>query len=168
MEKILHSNLKIGILFDPVKTGPLVKRIEIAAKSRGIEIVAKEVHEPQEVPQLLSGMKGTFNVLWMLPDSTVVTSENVNILSLFSKQNRLPVVTFSDKYLASGALISLDIDESDMGKQGGEMANIILEGKSFSDISNTDARKTLLRLNKSVAENLGIDLNSLEAPGILN
>jgi putative ABC transport system substrate-binding protein len=168
MEKILHSNLKIGIIFDPEKTGPLVKRIEIAAKSKGIEIVAKEVHAPQEVPQLLSGMKGTFNVFWMLPDSTVVTSETVKFLRLFSQQNRLPVVAFSGKYLDSGALVSLDIDESDMGKQGGEMANRILEGNSSSDLSTTDARKALFRLNKSIAENLGIDLNSLEAPGITN
>jgi putative ABC transport system substrate-binding protein len=168
IQRLYSSKLKIGILFDPSKTGSLVKKIQKAASSRGIELEVQEIHNPRELPNLLSKVKGSFNVFWMLPDSTVVTSETVKFLSLFFQQNRLPVVTFSGKYLQSGALISLDIDEFDMGKQGGEMANRILEGSSLADISNTDARKVILRLNRSVAENLGIDLNSLGDPGITN
>jgi putative ABC transport system substrate-binding protein len=72
-------------------------------------------------------------------------------------------VTFAAKYVDTGALVSLDIDGFDMGKQGGEMANrILLDGTRVSDIPNTEARKAVLKVNRKVAKKLGINLNGIK------
>ena len=98
----------------------------------------------------------------MIPDATVVTPETFEFLLLFSQQNRMPIVTFAGKYVDTGALVSLDIDGFDLGKQAGEMANSILDGTRVSDIPNTEARKAVLKVNRKVAKKLGISLNGIE------
>jgi putative ABC transport system substrate-binding protein len=162
MENLNLPKLKVGLLYDPANTGALVKRIQQTARSRGIEITAREVRHPREVPELLAEMKGSCNLFWMIPDATVITSETVEFLLLFSQKNRMPIVTFAGKYVDTGALVSLDIDGFDLGKQGGEMADIILDGTRVSDIPNTEARKAVLKVNRKVARKFGINLNGIE------
>ncbi len=162
MEHMNMSKLKVGILYDPARNGAFVKRIQQAAKARGIEVTAREVRHSREVPEALAGMQDSFNVFWMLPDSTVVTPETVEYILLFSQRNRTPVVSFASKYVDTGALVSLDIDGFDLGKQGGEMANRLLNGARASELHSTDARKAVLKVNRKVAEKLGINLVRLE------
>lgn len=168
LEKLKLSKLKIGILYDPVKSGNIIKKIRQAARSRNIEIITKEIRHSKEVPELLAKMKDSCDLFWMLPDSTVVTPETVEFLLLFSQQNRKPVITFAGKYVENGAVVSLDIDGFDLGKQAGEIANRVLGGVAISDIPDTDARKAVMRINRKVAAKLGINLNDDETRHLSN
>jgi putative ABC transport system substrate-binding protein len=161
MEKLNLPRLKVGILYDPANSDLLVKRILQAAASRGIDITAKEVRKPKDVPDMLERMKGAFNLFWMLPDPSVVTPDTVEYLLLFTQQLGVPIVTFASKYLEMGAMISIEIDAIDLGKQGGEIANRILGGGRISDIPNATARKSVIRVNRKIAAKLGINLSSL-------
>jgi putative ABC transport system substrate-binding protein len=163
MEKLNLPGLKVGIFYDPAKSGTFVKRVQHTARSMDIEINAREVHHSKEVPELLTRMKGSCNIIWMLPDSTVVTPETVEYMLLFTLQNRMPVVTFAGKYVDTGALVSLDIDGYDMGKQAGEMANKVLGGADISDIPTAEARKAAMKINRKVAQKLGINIKGIEA-----
>ncbi len=162
MEKLNLQNLRVGILYDPAQTGNMLKNIRQTALAMGIELTAKEVHNPKEVPELLTRMKGAFNLFWMIPDPTVVTPETVEFLLLFTQQNGVPVVTFAGKYVDDGALLSLDINSFDLGKQAGEMANKVLDGTRVSELPDTEARKAVLRINRKVAQKLGISLKGIE------
>ncbi|HEX2769659.1 MAG TPA: ABC transporter substrate binding protein [Geobacteraceae bacterium] len=159
MEKLNLPNLRVGILYDPAQTGNMLENIRQTALAKGIEITAKEVHNPKEVPELLMGMKGAFNLFWMIPDPTVVTPETVEFLLLFTLQSGVPVVTFAGKYVDEGALFSLDISSFDLGMQAGEMANMVLDGTRVSELPETEARKAILRINRKVAQKLGIKLD---------
>jgi putative tryptophan/tyrosine transport system substrate-binding protein len=168
MENLNPKKLKVGILYDPKNTGTFVKRILQTAGSMGIEINAMEIHSPKEVPEKFTRMKSTFNVFWMLPDSTVVTPETVEFLLLSTLENRIPVITFAGKYVEDGALVSLGIDDYDLGKQAGEMANNILHGAAIPELSEADARKSVMKFNSKVAKELGIDLHTIEASKFSN
>jgi putative tryptophan/tyrosine transport system substrate-binding protein len=161
MEKLNLSRLKVGLLYDPDYSAILMKRIIQGAASRGIDISAKEVRKPKDVPDMLEKMKGSFNLFWMLPDPSVVTADTVEYLLFFSQQYRVPIFTFADKYLQMGAMISLDIDSFDLGEQGGEIANRILAGGNIAEIPHAEPRKSVLRVNRKIAAKLGISLNSL-------
>ena len=67
MEKLNLPSLKVGILYDPAHSATMMKRISQAAGSRGIDMTAKEVHKPKDVPDTLERMKGSFNLFWMPP-----------------------------------------------------------------------------------------------------
>ncbi len=151
----------VGLVYDPAKSGHLVKRAQQAARTRGIEIVAQEVRKPNDVPMALSAMKGAVDAILMLPDSTIVTPETVEFFLLFSQNNNVPVITFASKYVDMGALLSLDIDGFDQGKQAGEMAQQILDGAAVAELPGAEARMAHLKANRSVAKKLGISLDSL-------
>ncbi|HLO24557.1 MAG TPA: ABC transporter substrate-binding protein [Geobacteraceae bacterium] len=162
LKKISPAPRTIGLVYDPAKSGYLAKRAQQAARARGMELTALEVSKPSDVPRALTTLKGAVDALLMLPDTTVVTSETVEFFLLFSQNNGIPVISFASKYVDLGALLSLDIDGADQGRQAGEMARRILDGAAVSDLPSVEARRTHLKTNRSVARKLGITLDSID------
>ena len=157
-QKILPNIKKIGLLFDPAKSGAFVKRARRAAAEIGLELITEEIYNPRQVPSFIeiSDMKSKIDVFWMLPDTSVVCPQTVEFLLLFSLENKIPMVTFSDKYVEMGALMSLNIEAFSLGEQAGKMANKILSGKDARDISRARVEEIQLTINLKVADNLGI------------
>ena len=155
---------RIGILYDPARTGNFVNKAKLAAPAAGIKIIAKEIRSPKDYPSLLKSIRGEIDAFWMLPDLTAITPETVEFLFLFSMKNRIPVITFSEKYLGMGALVSLDIDAYDIGRQAGEIVKKILSGTKAGKIPRTGARKTDIIVNRKAAEKLEIQVSE-KIPG---
>ncbi|RNC67917.1 MAG: ABC transporter substrate-binding protein [Desulfuromonadales bacterium] len=150
---------KIGIPYNPSQTGALAKRTQAVAKGLGIETIAREVRTPRDVLTAVEGMKGDIDALWMLPDITVAAPETIEYLLLFSLNNRIPILTFSDKYVEMGAFMALDIDPYDLGRQGGDMVKRILGGASPGAVPRTEPRSAIVTVNSKIARKLGINLN---------
>lgn len=150
----------IGVVYDPAKSGALVKRAQHAARSRGIRLVVREVHTPRDVPAALGSM-GMVDALWMLPDTTVITPETVEMLILFSHRNSIPIFAFAAKYVNMGACASLDINGFEEGKQAGEMAAMILHGTAAADVPAIETRSVTLHVNRTVAKKLGISFGNM-------
>jgi len=157
--KAVPSIKSIGLLYNPERTGYIAQKAVDACKKAGINLIAKEIHDSREAPSAVKSLEGKIDGFWMLPDITVFTSETIEYLFLFSMENRVPIFTFSDIYLESGALISIGVNPFDMGSQAGEMALEILSGKSAADIQPVDARKEGISINLKVSGKLGIDID---------
>ena len=149
----------IGVLYDPAKTGNYLKRVARELKQLGLNLVAEPVSDSREIQKKLAKIQGNVDALWMLPDSTVVTTVNMEALLLFSISNNLPVVTFSSQYLNSGAAASLDVDYLDVGQQAGEMTASLLSGGAIAKVPTVDPRKARLRTNDNVIRKLGIEMS---------
>jgi putative ABC transport system substrate-binding protein len=159
LRQVLPHARKIALLYDPDKSGAFVRKAVNAATTLDFELLAKKVQSPSEAATALEGMKGEVDAFWMLPDTTVVTPKTADLLLLSAMENRIPVFTFSDKYVDKGALLSLEVDASEVGKQAGEMANMILAGTEARNIRKADAHGGILTINLIVAKKLGITLN---------
>lgn len=162
LKKALPDARRIGLLYDPKKSGPLVRRALQASRAMGFEVVSREVRSAREVPALLEAMRGAIDAFWMIPDPTVLTPDSVEFLLLFAQENLVPVFSFAEKYEKMGALFSLDVDPVDMGKQAGEMANRLLGGTPVDELPRVDARRAVLRFNRSVARKLGVNPDEIE------
>lgn len=159
LRKVLPHARKLGLLFDPGKSGAFVSKAQRAASAMGIELLTKEVHTPREAAAAIDAMKGKVHALWLLPDTTVVNPGTIDLLLLSTIENRIPVLTFSDKYAEKGALLSLEVDAAEAGRQAGEMANSILAGAEVKSIDKADARGGILTVNLIVAKKLGITID---------
>ncbi len=148
---------RVGVIHDPARTGHYLQRARQAAKHMGIELVVREVRNPPETLDRLEQMKGAVDALWMLPDTTAVTTETLEGWFLFSLRQKVPIVTFSEQYLAKGAAISLDVDRVDLGRQAAELAGSLLGIQGYRP-AELDARTVQLHTNGTVARNLGLDL----------
>ena len=157
--RVLPNVKNIGLLYDPVRTGHFAERAQHAATEIGIKLIANRIDRPMDVPLTVNGMKGKIDLFWMLPDLTVITPETVEFLLLFSLENEIPVLAFSEKYVELGALMSIGIDAFDIGRQAGEMAQEILSGRDVKRVRPVDARKSVISINMKIAEKLGIVIN---------
>ncbi len=154
--KVLPQTKRIGLIYSPKNTGHLVARAIRAAERAGIELMTAKAQKASDFPELLKSMAGKIDAYWMLPDSTVITPQSIEYLILFSMQNKIPVLTFSEKYLKMGAFLSLEINTFKLGKQAGEMAEKILSGADVNKLPGTDAADANLTVNYRVAEKMGI------------
>lgn len=154
---------RIGLVYDPDKTGVLVKEAEDYAERRNISIVARPVKTSMEVPSQLAGLRGKIDCYWMVPDQTVITPGTIEYIFLFSLENRIPVLTFAEKYLKLGAVVSVSFDAADMGKQAGELAIDILHDSVLSGRPPIQARKITVRVNHLAAKKLGVEIKENRA-----
>ncbi len=154
--KLMPGANNIGLIFDPDRTGFFVSRALKAAENLDINLITHEVKNSKDVIAGIMNMKSKVDIFWMLPDLTVITPETLKFLFLFSLENKIPVMTFSENYLKMGALISMNIDALDMGRQAGEMVNKILSGKKVTDIRQVGARKANISINKKIAQKMGL------------
>jgi putative ABC transport system substrate-binding protein len=106
----------------------------------------------------------------MVPDVAVITPETVEILFLYSIEHKVPVITFSSKYLEKGALMSLDVDAYDMGRQAAEMAAMVRSGRDINTIENQKVEKINITVNKRTARKLGVRMSDeiLKKAKVLN
>ena len=155
----LPQTKTVGLLYAQEKTGRLAEKAREAARGIGIKLLAKEVHSTRDVPQSIQDMKGKIDVFWMLPDLTVITPETIEFVLLFSLENKIPILAFSEKYVELGALMSVGIDAFDIGIQAGEMAEKILSGRDIMNAQHVDARKAVISINLKVAKTLGIPID---------
>ena len=159
LAKALPGIKNVGLVYDPTMTGHLVERAREAAARIGLNLIAKEINHPGEAPSAIRSLEGKIDVLWMLPDKTVITDETVEFMLLFSIENMTPVFTFSDKYLESGALMSISVDPFDMGSQAGEMAKGLTSEKGAEGAGEMEARKGVITVNMKTARKLGITID---------
>jgi putative ABC transport system substrate-binding protein len=156
IRKVFPEARRIGVLYDPGHLESFMREAASVAGSMGLHLITKKVSRTQDVPSLIEGLKNKIDVYWMLPDTTVINKESVEYLLLFSFQNRVPIFTFSKKYVEMGAVAGLNMTPFDMGVQAGEIMKRLLSDKGGRAPARVDTQKTALIINTKVARKLGI------------
>jgi putative ABC transport system substrate-binding protein len=150
---------RIGVIYNPAKTGYLVKRAQVVAKEDGLELVAREINSAKEVIGALESFQDGIDALWIVPDETILSQAVVQQMLLFSYRRKIPLLGLSDRHAQMGALFSLSFASGeDIGRQAGELAQAILTGRPAAEVPYTSARKLLLTVNLKTAQKLGLEV----------
>ena len=156
----LRQNLpgikNIGLLYNPEQNSDFVSEAQDFAHRNNLSLTALPVQSDSEVPGELARMADKVELFWMLPDRTVLTPRTIDYIFLFSLENRLPVFTFSEKYLNMGAVLSVSFDPIDMGKQAGELALKILNTGEPVPSQPEQIRTIIIHKNEAAARMLGL------------
>lgn len=158
MRAVLPLVRKIGVLYDPEKTGDLVAEARPLAKSMGFDLVARAVGSEKEVPATLRMLLLQVEALWLVPDSTVLTEESLRFVMGKALESNLPVIGFSSEMVRSGALFGMSVNYEDVGRQAGLLAKKILNDQDGPFASMYFPERLRLSLNLKVAKFLGITI----------
>ena len=150
---------RIGIVHDPARSGWYLKLARAEAERLGMELVVREVHNPRQTMSQLDSLKGKVDSLWVLPDTTAVTNETLEAYFLFSQRETIPVISFSASHLKLGAMIALEIDRGEMGKQAGEITQKLLQGAEPGDRAVVSPRKVFIKSNDAVMRRFNYSAN---------
>ena len=119
---VLPLAKRIGVLYDPEKTGRQVEEARLEAKALGLELVARRVRVEKDVPETLRAIIPSIEALWLLPDSTVLNEDSLKFILGTAIDSSLPVIGFSPDIVRNGALFGLFVRYQDMGHQAGLLA----------------------------------------------
>jgi putative ABC transport system substrate-binding protein len=147
---------RVGVIYSMARSGRYVKRAQAAAREVGVELLAREVHEPKDTLKQLLTLRGRVDAIWMIPDTMTLTRETAAAFFQFSQQEMVPLVSFSPGHLGLGAAAVLEIDRPELGRQGGELAQEILNGRLPAAGSLVAPRKVTIKANGSVLKRLGV------------
>jgi len=160
LRAVISQTQRVGLVYDPKRTGHFAVRAGEAAKENGSTLITKEIHKPTEALSAIKSLKGAIDVFWMIPDATVLSPEIIEFVLLFCLENSIPMLTFAEKYVEMGAFMSIGIDAHDIGHQAGEMVQRIASGTGVNQVQRVDARKTIVTINLKIAKKLGITVNN--------
>ena len=158
LREIFPSAKRIGILYDPGKTG-MVEQERQVAQSWGFTLIAKEVPSVKMLPDAFREIQHNIDLLWLIPDSTVVTPESLEFIFLRAFENNIPVVTFSKELLSRGAVLTFSPDYRSIGEEAGRLVNHILQGKKPADLPIRPVKKIKTSINLVVAKKMGLEIN---------
>ncbi|AWE06235.1 BMP family ABC transporter substrate-binding protein [Lysinibacillus sp. 2017] len=131
---------------------------ELAAKE-GITIVEASASTSAEVKQATESLLGKVDAFYIITDNTVVTALE-SVIDV-ANANKLPLIVGEIDSVERGGLAAYGFDYYDIGYEAGQMAaQILIEGKSPSEIPAAFPANLKLVINKAVAENLGIEIKS--------
>ncbi|MBA3007864.1 MAG: hypothetical protein KJ900_15375 [Proteobacteria bacterium] len=160
MSRLMPKVRSIGALYNPARSGQWVQEALMSQVSAVETLLFKKVAAPSLVPEALKSLgNNIIDAYWLLPDELVTNPQTMEHLREFSIANRVPIVSFSDKYLKAGAAAAITFDMIDMGSQAAEMAARIVAGTQPGEIPVEPPRRQRVIVNTSVFRRMGVVIN---------
>jgi putative ABC transport system substrate-binding protein len=156
--QLLPDAKKIGVLYNTseVNSGLQVEILKKVAAEKGLEVIEKGITATSEIPDGAGAIIGDVDFIYVPTDNLIASS--LPIVVDIADKNGKAVIGSEDNHLKSGALATEGIDYYNLGFQTGLMAVEVLEGKEVSEMTVDTLKETKLIINKSKAEELGIEI----------
>jgi putative ABC transport system substrate-binding protein len=158
---------RLGIIYDPDRTGRFVEQAKVAATSLGMKLVARKVDDRKEVLGALKALTKESDALWLIRDATVLTREFFNHTLIVQVEEKLPLLAYSPQFVKKGAVCSYATDYPSQGRKAAELVKQILGGTDPADIP-IQAPAGRLTINMDSASKAGVKIPEavLKQPGV--
>ncbi len=149
----------IGVVYDPSKTGFLVKIAKKLVKQYHQKLIAIPVKTPVEAIRAIQKIVPNIDAFWMTPDTTVYRQEALDFLIYSSICYHFVLAGLSIKDVRSGSLFAWSFNSYKLGEQAGRLVNKILNGGDFPHKKFFWAGELSLSINLKIAKKIGIEID---------
>lgn len=125
---ILPGVKTIGLLFDRMQNAEFFNTASASATALGLIIKPMEVSTPKELSSVLSKHWAHIDLLWLIPDHTVITESLVRFMIKEAISNEIPVAGYNSFFYQSGAGIAFVTDYTETGRKTIVVLQDILSG----------------------------------------
>lgn len=160
LRSLLPSLRRLGVLFDAAKPGFQSNGTARHAAASGFELVEFPVASEKEVPLRLRALLTASDGLWLVPDSTVLTAESVGFILESALAQHVPVIGFSPEMTRLGALLSISVAYTDVGRETGLLARRLLDGDRKLPMKPIPIERLNITVNQKTANFLGITFSN--------
>ena len=159
IRRVFPRARRVGVVFDPVQTGGYVREATLTA-GLGLTLVTREATHPPDLSRRLEELRGQVDVIWLLPDTTVLHGENLDLLLLTSFESHIPLYGFARKYVELGAIAAVYFDPEAMGAQAAGMLATALDRAPEPAAARWQyATGVRLVVNQKVARKMGLEID---------
>jgi putative tryptophan/tyrosine transport system substrate-binding protein len=156
LRTLLPTAHRVGVLYDPAKTAAKLKEASRNAADYNFRLQAFPVENAKDIARQLRSLIASSELLWLIPDSTVLTDESIRFLLESALAKLIPVIGFSSEFTRLGALASLSVRHSETGRETGLLAKRILDGEKPFPSKPITVQRVSISVNQKTARYLGI------------
>ncbi|WP_130805760.1 ABC transporter substrate-binding protein [Senegalia massiliensis] len=159
-KQIDDSIKKIGILYSTSEANSEIQIDEVKklAPNEDLDVVTVGVNNVNKIPQAIDSLLSKVDAVYIVSDNLIASSIELVSTKLIEKQ--MISVSAEESQVGGGILITNGLSYYELGKQTAEMAKeILVDGKSPSEIPVGIAEKTITTVNIDTLEKLGLDKN---------
>lgn len=145
----MHPALKrVGLVWDPSEANSVVttKLARKICASMGIELIEANAGNSTEITEATASVLGRgVQAIWVSPD--LIASHGLELIVRKAKIAQIPVFTSIPSSGVSGALFELGADYLAIGRQAGNLASDVLDGKEPATIPVENVMPVMLKVN---------------------
>ena len=165
LKKIIPDAKKVGILYCSAESNSAIqaRMAADACSSLGLESEEYTVSSSNEIQTVVESMVGKVDAIYAPTDNMIAAG--MATVAMIATENKLPVICGESGMVDNGGLATYGIDYYQLGYMAGKQAiEILTEGKDPADmpIEYLSADKCELKINEDTANQLGIDVSSIE------
>jgi putative ABC transport system substrate-binding protein len=146
----------IYVPFNPKDKSPVLalKIVRNAAAKLGVELITREVHDPETLDDAVFNIPAEADAVFHLPDS--LTSTRLTDLVKTATERNLPTSAANIGVVKSSLMLtSFGFDRHLVGKQAARLANQIFKGARPADLP-VEMAEFYLAINLKVAKTIGL------------
>lgn len=121
IRSIAPAAKRIGLVHSDATSVRFLADAKRQAKMGGLNLFTVGVSSAGQVPAAVKNLP-TVDLLWIIPDPTVVTGESMEFLLAYSFESRMPLFAFSPALVQHGAVAATYLDPQEVGLQVGGLA----------------------------------------------
>ena len=158
LKELVPDAKKVGIVY---ASGEVNSQVQVddakeAAESRDLEIVTQTVTNVTEIPQAVQAL-GDVDAFYVPTDNLVVSG--IASLVQAAEGSKTPVIAAEAGTVEGGAVATLGIDYTELGRQTGEMAlRILRDGEDPATMAVETAKEFTYMVNEDAAERQGVTI----------
>ncbi|NLJ70274.1 MAG: ABC transporter substrate-binding protein [Clostridiaceae bacterium] len=159
IKELMPEATRVGVIFNSSEDNSLIqaKMAEDALNDLGLEYVELTVSKTDEISPVTQSAVGKIDVMYTPTDNLI--SNNMTAVTNITNPAGIPVVCGEVAMLEGGGLLTLGVDYYELGRQAGEMAADILDGKSVpSEMAVQYQKEYSFAVNPELAEELGVTI----------
>ena len=153
---IFPDRKRIGIVFDPAQNSEMISSYRIIGDSLGVTIKGLPASTMRDIQNI---DYKDLDLVLLIPDTFVCQTLSVKNIILSSFKYRIPVVGIAGLYAQAGAVLAIEPDYYDNGRQAAQAVTRIVKGEDPRDIPVYFCEKSVYFLNRAMAKQLSISLS---------
>lgn len=165
LKSIVPKISRVGVIYNPKQSDKIIKEATSISKQLGFDLIAAKVDSKEDVTRALRAFAEGIDAFWMLPDPTVWSRESFNTILKFTLEKKVPFLAFSKSMVQAGALVSLAINYSELGKQACSVATKLMQGSPPNEYQLLPPKGLELSFNMNTAKLLGFQDIATNAVG---
>jgi putative tryptophan/tyrosine transport system substrate-binding protein len=158
LKKFFSPQKTVAILYNPQENAASIEAAQQISQQNGFKLNPIAVRSPKELPFALEQLSSNIDILFAIPDETVMSVNTAKEVLLASFRNKVPLVGLSDNWVKSGAFYALSWDYDDIGRQCATIAQKVMTGTAISALPPENPRKIAYTINTKIADHMNLDI----------
>lgn len=157
---------RIGLLYSADYNGEFAREAEAQDADLNLEIVARPVRKPSDLPGALRALLPTVDALWLIPDP-VVLADAASVESIFAEADSRSkaIFAYDAAFSQRGAALAITSDIATIGRQAARLAQDLLEGRTPQGAVRSPAGSELT-VNLATVARYKMELNPDALPSV--